>query len=182
MYEIVTTPHPILLRKADEVKKIDKKIHEIIKRMSATLDSTTDPKGIGLAATQVGIPYRMFLVKPSDQAKISAFINPVIEHISDGKTVGGKSRSKRSLLEGCLSIPTIWGKVKRKKEVVVSYQDEHGGHHKQTFKGFMSIIIQHELDHLNGVLFTKHVLDQGEKLYKSRKNDKGEEEFEEINF
>ena len=60
------------------------------------------------------------------------------------------------------------------------YQDEKGNIHIEKIKGFLAVIIQHELDHLDGALFTKHVMTQGEQLYRSYKNEKGEDEFEEI--
>lgn len=177
MLEIITTPNPLLLKKTDGVKKIDKKLSEMIIQMKQTLDATSDPIGVGLAAPQVGILLRIFLVEARKDGKCLVFINPKIESFVDEVTV---KKRKRRVLEGCLSIPTIWGRVKRKKEVTVTYQNEKGKHLKKTFKGFLATVIQHEIDHLEGILFTKHVLEQGEKLYKSFKNDKGEDEFEEI--
>ncbi|KKR24305.1 MAG: Peptide deformylase, partial [Candidatus Levybacteria bacterium GW2011_GWB1_39_7] len=64
--------------------------------------------------------------------------------------------------------------------IKISYRDENGKEHVKDFRGFSAIVIQHELDHLDGVLFTKHVMAQGEQLYLSYKNEKGEDEFEEI--
>ena len=64
----------------------------------------------------------------------------------------------------------------------MSWCDEHGNRLTKEFTGFPAIIIQHEVDHLNGVLFTKHVMEQGEKLFKSHKNAEGEDEFEEISI
>lgn len=191
MYTIVTTPNPILVKHADPVKKFDKKLHEIAGKMAETLIATDDPKGVGLAAPQVGLSLRIFQMKPTDKASVATIINPVIEgmsqetkvpHFSNSAKVESKKpkKTRGRLLEGCLSIPDIWGNVTRHKEVTVSFQDVAGKHYKKTFKGFKAVIVQHELDHLNGILFTKHVLEQGEKLYKSSKNAKGEDVFEEI--
>jgi peptide deformylase len=74
----------------------------------------------------------------------------------------------------------IWGEVQRSPEITVEYLDETGKAHKRQFRGFMATIVQHEVDHLNGILFPKRVLEQGGTLYHSSKNSKGEDEFEEL--
>lgn len=176
MLEIIITPNSTLLKHSEEVKRFDSKLSDVIDQMKQTLDATTDPIGVGLAAPQVGLSQRIFVAKPKDGGKHFVFINPVIASSLEGEV----SKKQKKLLEGCLSIPTIWGRVRREKEVTVEYQDEKGKKHVRHFKGFLATIIQHETDHLDGILFTKHVLTQGEKLYKSHKNDKGEDEFDEI--
>lgn len=191
MYKIITTPNKILVEKANPVTKFDKKLESILSEMEKTLRSTVDPIGVGLAAPQVGLRMRIFLMKPTEKSKVTSFINPVIESTSDEEEVPHFTNSekveshkpessKNKLLEGCLSIPDIWGNVTRKKEVTLVWQDAKGNNFKQVFNGFAAIIIQHEVDHLNGVLFTKHVMDQNEKLFKSHKNEEGEDEFDEI--
>lgn len=190
MYKIVTTPNKILLEKSEEVKNFDKKLHDILKGMEETLVATVDPIGVGLAAPQVGLPLRIFQMKPTAKSKVSSYINPVIEKLSDEEEVPrfvGRNEkpnkpesSKNKLLEGCLSIPDIWGNVTRKKIVSLRWQDETGNSYMKEFSGFPAIIIQHEMDHLNGFLFTKRVMEQNEKLFKSHKNKEGEDEFEEI--
>lgn len=177
MLPIITTPNPTLLKQAEEVSRFDKKLKQLIHEMSQTLLATVDPKGVGLAAPQVGILKRLFLAKPTEKAKISVFINPKITSESDEIR---KRKAKNKLLEGCLSIPNVWGKVNRKRKVAVTYQDLGGKHYTKEFTGFLATIIQHEIDHLDGILFTKHALEQGETLYRSYKNEKGEDEFEEI--
>ena len=188
---MVITPNAVLVEKAKPVEKFDKKLKAIINGMSATLDATVDPVGVGLAAPQIGISKRIFLAKPVEKGPTEIFINPeiieesaedVIPEFTNSEKVEAKKpkKSRKRLLEGCLSIPNIWGNVARKKEVKVKWQDENGASHEKTFKGFFAIIIQHELDHLNGVLFTKHVMEQGETLYKSHKNSEGEDEFDEL--
>lgn len=191
MYKIVITPDASLLEKASPVEKFDKKLREIISEMQKTLDATVDPVGVGLAAPQVGISKRIFLAKPDAHGQTLVFINPEVFEVSKIAAVPSFANSKKvekkkpkksqgKLLEGCLSIPNIWGNVARKDTIKVVWQDENGKKNKQTFTGFPAIIIQHELDHLNGLLFTKHVLEQKEQLYRSYKNKAGEDEFEEI--
>ena len=130
-------------------------------------------------------------MKPTTKSKVQTFINPVILNMSQkegvpdftnsAKVEANKPKgSKNKLLEGCLSLPNIWGNVSRKREVTLSWKDEAGASFIKTFKGFPAVIIQHEIDHLEGILFTKHVLEQKEQLYKSYKNEKGEDEFEEV--
>lgn len=189
MYTIVTTPSPILVTKVQRVKHFDKKLSDILQNMRETLLATTDPIGVGLAAPQVGLPLSIFQMKPKDISPVTNFINPEIvdtstetgiANLTSSKTVEKKKPRKGKLLEGCLSIPNIWGHVTRQKHVTLKWQDEKGKHHMKKFTGFPATIVQHEVDHLNGILFTKHVMEQGEKLYKSHKNDKGEDEFDEV--
>lgn len=197
--QIVTTPNEILVKKSETVKKFDKKLKEIVRGMEKALLATTDPKGVGLAAPQVGLSLCIFQMKPNEKTEVKTFINPEIisgldakgildrknsENVEANQTLPAGRQAKNSkgkLLEGCLSIPNIWGNVTRKKEVTLSWQDEEGKKYQKTFKGFPAIIIQHEIDHLNGVLFTKHVMEQKEKLYRSHRNEKGVDEFEEVN-
>ena len=189
MLKILVTPSPGLLSKSAPVTKFDRKLTKEISDMKKTLDSTRDPVGVGLAAPQVGILKRFFLAKPKDKTQV--FINPEILETSSEQEIPAftnspkvearkPKNSRKKLLEGCLSIPNIWGNVARKKEIKLRYQDIEGKVHIENIKGFLSIITQHELDHLEGVLFTMHVMAQNEQLYRSYKNEKGEEEFEEI--
>lgn len=191
MYTIVTTPNKVLIEKAKPIKQFDKKLLTVISEMEKTLKATKDPIGVGLAAPQVGLPIRLFQMKPTEKSKVATYINPEIISVSEdeevpaftnSKNVENKKpqSSKNKLLEGCLSIPDIWGNVTRKKEVTLKWQDEKGNMLQQKFTGFPAIIIQHEVDHLNGILFTTHVMAQKEKLFKSHKNKDGEDEFDEI--
>lgn len=193
MYKIIESPNKILLTPAKPVESFDKKLAEILKGMEATLKATSDPIGVGLAAPQVGISLRIFQIRPAKDSKVTSFINPEIVSASEeegipvytnSEKVESKKpeKSKNKLLEGCLSLPNIWGNVTRKKEVTLKFFDEKGKECTQDFTDFPAIIVQHEMDHLNGILFTKHVMAQNEKLYKSHKNEKGEDEFEEIDF
>ncbi|MBI2049570.1 peptide deformylase [Candidatus Roizmanbacteria bacterium] len=191
MLEIVTAPNSVLSQKAKKVKKIDAAISNLIKEMNETLLAAKDPKGVGLAAPQVGKSLSIFQVKPSEKFPVATFINPVIENTESVKEIPTLSNSQKieakkpkaskgKLLEGCLSIPNIWGNVSRAKKITVSWRDEKNKHHRKIFDGFSAIIIQHEMDHLDGILFPKRVLEQKGKLYKSQKNEKNEDVFEEI--
>ena len=100
--------------------------------------------------------------------------------LEDSQARQDPSKKESTKLEGCLSLPNIWGEVKREPKVMISYLDENGKFHKRIFTNFPATVIQHEYDHLQGTLFPKRVLEQKGKLYKSSKNKKGEDEFEEI--
>lgn len=187
MLKIVQAPNPVLAQKARSVAKIDKSIHQLLKQMEETLDAAKDPEGVGLAAPQVGKSLQIFVVRQTPKSPLLTFINPKIESLSDNISENPpairenqKKEKKGTQLEGCLSLYNIWGVVKRYPSVVLSYQDEKGTKHKKTFDGFLATIIQHECDHLQGVLFPKRTLEQGNPLYRSLKNKKGEMEFEEI--
>lgn len=197
MIKIVTAPNPVLFSTAKPVSKVIVSIITLIAQMKKTLAATTDPIGVGLAAPQVGKSLRIFIAKPTDKSKILVFINPEIieksselcyikrpaRNASQSDTGGPKkdfSKKASKKLEGCLSLPNIWGPVLRASHLTLSYLDEQGKYHKQKFSNFLATIIQHETDHLDGVLFPKRVLEQKGILYKSHKNEKGEDEFEEI--
>ena len=185
MLKIVQAPNPVLAQKAKPIAKVDTTVHKLIKQMIVTLEHAKDPEGVGLAAPQVGKSLQLFIVKMTPRSPILTFINPKIESFfdepeEDKEKNEEESKEKDVQLEGCLSLHSIWGVVKRKYGVVLSYLDENGKEHQKKFDGFMSVIIQHEYDHLQGVLFPKRVLEQENPLYKSVKNKKGETEFEEI--
>lgn len=180
MLEIVTAPHPALSTKSKNVEIVDGRIRSLLSGMEESLNSAHDPIGVGLAAPQVGETLRIFIARPSPKSKLMVFINPeIIEMKNDpGKKKPKKNDPKK--LEGCLSLLHIWGVVKRKDSVTVSYLDEKGNEKTKKFDGFLSTIIQHEIDHLDGILFPKRVLEQKGKLYKSEKDEEGDDVFEEI--
>lgn len=183
---IVSVPNPVLTTPTKKVGKIDKKILQIIMRMKKTLVETHTPKGVGLAAPQIGIPLAIFITRPRENSPIDVFINPEIiwQSLELSEIVreenGKPSLRKEKKLEGCLSIPDIWGYLKRPAKVRLRYMDVKGVWQEKEFEGFMATIVQHETDHLNGILFTKRVLEQKQKLYKIEEDEKGEEKLVEI--
>ena len=185
MLKIVIAPNPVLSNIAKPVLKVNPSVQETIEEMKKTLAATSDPKGVGLAAPQVGKSLRIFIAKPTDKSDFMVFINseiiaksPELDYVKRPKKDQSEKASKK--LEGCLSLPTIWGPVLRSSSVTLSYLDAYGKFHKRKFSSFLSTIIQHEMDHLKGILFPKRVLEQKGQLYKSSKNEKGEDVFEEI--
>jgi len=186
--KIITAPNPVLSDIAKPISKVSASVRKFVEEMKKTLVHTADPKGVGLAAPQIGKSFRIFIAKPSDKSDVMVFINPEIieksskvdyvKRVNKKPSSGGQKPSKK--LEGCLSLPTIWGPVLRSSSVTISYLDKYGKSHEKKFSKFLATIVQHEIDHLNGILFPKRVLEQKGTLYKSHKNEKGEDEFEEI--
>ncbi len=177
MKPIVTIPHEVLTTPTKSITVFDKKLARLIADLTKTLIATKNPKGVGLAAPQIGEPYRVFVTRPNEKSIVRAFVNPEII-ARQGETDGVPERDKK--LEGCLSIPYIWGKVKRSQSLTLRFQDEIGQTHQEKFTGFLATIIQHETDHIHGILFTKRVLEQQGKLYQGTKDKEGKEVLEEI--
>lgn len=183
---IVQAPNPVLTTPTKKVTTIDKKVLDIIDRMKKILSVTDNPKGVGLAATQIGFPLSIFITRPKVNSVIRVFINPQIIWKSDELSElireegEGNSIKKEKKLEGCLSITNIWGHLLRSSRVKLKYTDITGEIKEEEFSGFMATIVQHEVDHLNGILFTQRVMEQKEKLYEIHTNDKGEEKLVEI--
>ena len=195
MLKIVNVPNPVLSQIAKPVSRVNFEVRQLLEEMKVSLLSAKDPVGVGLAAPQVNRSLQIFIAKPTSKSPIQVFINPKIiqknkiSHLtidSDrvnklNKTIGEKSSTK---LEGCLSLPNIWGEVKRDPTIKLQYQLIINNHElitkTHTFSGFIATIIQHEMDHLQGILFPKRVLEQKGTLYKSHKNEKNEDVFEEI--
>ncbi len=176
MLKIVTVPSNALLRPTKPVIKTDDKIKKMVFDMEHVLIAQNDPPGVGLAANQVGFDLSIFIIKLTEKSKIKVFINPkiikssltMIERKRDDPTdkTTKKRKSKKIKLEGCLSIPRIWGPVKRSDRVFLNYQDLTGKKYLKWFTGFEATIIQHEVDHLNGVVFTQRSIEQKGQLYR----------------
>lgn len=167
---IVDIKDPRLRKKSKPVTKIDKKIKKLIADMKETLTAQADPEGVGLAAPQVGKNLRLFIANYEDM-KNKVFINPKITKIFKTRTKKKKKRKDGELLEGCLSLPHYYGPLERAEKVEVQYTDEDGKTHQEIFENFHAHIMQHEVDHLNGVVFVDHILEQGANLYKLEGDD-----------
>lgn len=136
--------NPILRKKSIPVEKITKKTLKLVKDMHETMVAA---QGVGIAAPQVGVNERIFLMT-LDNKKVLPMINPEILEMSEATEFGE---------EGCLSLPNQWGAVERSVEVVVRFQDLKGQSVTMKFRGFEARETQHELDHLNGILFTDYL-------------------------
>lgn len=145
---ITGAAHPTLRKKSLEVKKVDQKIRKIAKDLQDTL---TKIPGIGLAAPQIGENYRVIIAKlnpgKEQEAKI-IMVNPEIQTFSQEIEIAE---------EGCLSLPKIYVKVPRSKEITVVYRDLRDRQNTLHLKNLNARIVQHEIDHLDGIL----IVDRG---------------------
>lgn len=184
MLQIIAAPNPVLSVVTKPVLKVNKKVLYLLNEIKEALLATRDPEGVGLAAPQMGKLLQIFVTRPTVKSPITVFINPSIiaqnKAEQNAEQRRNKTEAKPKTLEGCLSLPNIWGEIQRPQIIKLAYLDENGKPHKRKFSGFIAVIIQHEYDHLNGVLFPKRVLEQKGKLYKSHKNKEGKDVFEEI--
>lgn len=162
--KILLSGDPVLRAKAKALAKVDKKTLSVIQDLKDTLAIQKDPEGVGLAAPQIGKSLRIFVADYKNFKRV--VINPEIVKIGKQKEVKGKRKSKREILEGCLSLPYYYGPLKRAPEVTLDYLNEKGEKVTETFKDFDAQIILHEVDHLNGVLFVDHLLKEKKPLYK----------------
>ncbi len=147
--KIIQEGDPILRKKAEAVK--DPRSSEIKKLAQDMVKTMKEAKGLGLDATQVRYSLRLFTVNVEE--KVYVFINPEVNDFSENKI---------PFEEGCLSVQKIWGPVVRPKKLTIKAIDENGKSIKIRAKGLLARVIQHEMDHLNGILF----IDKAEKLYK----------------
>ena len=168
--QVVIAPDPRLRIQTKRVKKLNPALLKTLKEMIKLTKTFKEPEGVGLASTQIGLDEAFFVAK--NGPKFITVINPKV--LSNGK------RTKK-YFEGCLSTPNVWGEVKRHTLIKVSYQDQTGKTITQSLKGVLAWIFQHEIDHLNGVLFADRVLEQKGKFYKFTGKDKtGTDMFEEV--
>ena len=172
--KIAKLGHPVLLKKTNEISNLDSiDLKKIIYDMSETM---IDANGIGLAAPQVHLSHRLFIyrnpdIEEEEKIKVSVLINPKIENISN---------ETEDDWEGCLSIPGMSGLVRRSKKIKYSAIDLRGEKVSGEVDGLHARVIQHEFDHLNGILYTSRLADKRafgyseeiEKFWKKNDEDK----------
>ncbi len=155
--EIVTVPNDVLRRKARKITEFDKELQKTIDDMIETM---REAPGVGLAAPQVGLSERLVVVeyeeddeKEDSPKKLYVVVNPEVISTSEETEMG---------IEGCLSIPGLVGEVERSLEIVVCGQNRRGQPVKIKANGWLARIFQHEIDHLDGILYT----DRATKVWK----------------
>lgn len=155
--DIIDIPHPTLKKVAKEIEvsEINDNLRAFIADMIETMQ---DAPGVGLAAPQVNVSKRLIVVDVSSEypdRKAFALINPKIISCS-GDT---------AIEEGCLSVPEFRAEIKRSKSVKVEYLDEYGNKQILEDEGFLAIVLQHEIDHLNGITMLDHVSPMKRMMY-----------------
>ena len=168
---IIETPDPRLRLISTPVPAVDEEVRALVSDMTETMYAA---RGIGLAAIQVAVPSRVLVIDLQEPAEEEgepvrsprAFINPEILESSPECSV---------YQEGCLSIPDQYADVERPQRVRVKWLDEQGAAHEEWLDGLMATALQHEMDHLNGVLFIDHIskLKRGMLLKKLEKARRG---------
>jgi peptide deformylase len=146
--EIIKLPDKRLRLKSEPVKRIDASLRKLVDDMFETM---YDAPGIGLAGIQIGVAKRVVILdlsKKEEDHRPQVFINP---------EVTWKSAAKSTFEEGCLSIPEYYEEVERPSEVKVKYLDLDGNEHEIEAKGLFATCLQHEIDHINGVLFIDYI-------------------------
>ena len=141
-------PDPVLRRRADPVEAVDDAVRQLLEDM---LETMYDAPGVGLAAPQVGVSKRAIVMDCSaeeENPQPMRMVNPEIT-VRSGETATEE--------EGCLSIPDYKGDVTRPREITVRYLDENGRPRELAAEGLLAICIQHEVDHLDGILFIDHL-------------------------
>jgi len=145
---ILTAPDPILRQISKPVEKVDDELRALMDDM---LETMYDAPGIGLAAIQIGVPLRVIVMDLADNEEVPRpqyFVNPEIVNPST-KTSGYE--------EGCLSVPEFYESVERPQTCTIKYLDYHGKACEVLAEGMLATCIQHEMDHLEGVLFIDHL-------------------------
>lgn len=148
---LVPSSHPVLRRKAKRVGIIDGSVQRLIDDMIETMHQAS---GVGLAATQLGVPLRVAVIQLPEEEPI-VLINPEVVRRS----------GQREVEEGCLSVPGYRGRIKRSLTVAVKGRDRQEKEVRIKATDLLAQVLEHEIDHLNGVLYVDHV-EKAEDLYK----------------
>jgi peptide deformylase len=145
---LIILPDPVLRQLSKPIERVDSDLQRLADDM---LETMYDAPGIGLAAIQIGVPRRMLVIdisREGEEKQPQVFINPEILTSSDERSV---------YEEGCLSIPDYYAEVERPATVSVKYLDRNGKEQTVEADGLLATCLQHEIDHLNGVLFIDYI-------------------------
>jgi peptide deformylase len=167
--DVIALPNSHLRERSKKVGIVSDEVKALIADMkAATLDweaSREHEVGVALAAIQVDVPLRIVVIRNDfdnkDDKTFAVFINPIIT-----KYEGDLHED----YEGCLSVPDIYGKVRRHSKVRIRALDQSGREIRATAKGFLARVFQHEIDHTNGVVFIDHIKDDPEAFFKLRED------------
>ncbi len=170
---IVAYGDPVLRKLGKEISKDYPKLPELISNMWETMYNAN---GVGLAAPQIGLPIRLFLVDTSPFSDDEDLSETEQQALKDFKkvfinaTIEEETGKNWSFNEGCLSIPDVREDISRKDTVTLTYLDENFKKHTATYDGLLARVIQHEYDHIEGILFTDKLSSLKKRLLKGRLN------------
>ncbi len=168
---IVAYGDPVLRKTGKDISKDYPNLDELINNMFETMDGA---KGIGLAAPQIGLPIRLFIVDATPFKDDEDFTEEERAYLSTFKKVFINAKileetgDEWAFNEGCLSIPDVREDVFRNEDVLMEYYDENFKKHTESFNGIVARIIQHEYDHIDGILFTDKLSPLKKRLLKGR--------------
>ena len=153
---IFETPDPVLRQISTPVETVDDELRALISDM---FDTMYDAPGIGLAAVQVGVPKRLLVMDLQEPSDPDDEESPPIKHprVFINPEIVSHSDSEVPYTEGCLSVPDQYAEVMRPDHIRARWLDEHGESHEEDLDGLLAICLQHEMDHLEGVLFIDHL-------------------------
>lgn len=151
MTNIITVPHDTLRKKSKPVEFTDD-LRSQVESLADALKKAREPEGVGLSFPQIDLSLRGFVTFLDNKVRI--YLNPEVLDMDEKMTLGG--RPDRPTLEGCLSIPYLYGPVWRPKKIKIKAHDEWGNEFYKTLSSFPARLFLHELDHLEGVLFTDY--------------------------
>ncbi|SDP21781.1 peptide deformylase [Desulforhopalus singaporensis] len=156
--KIYQYPEPVLRKQTESITTFDEKLKKLVSDMA---DTMYDAPGIGLAAPQIGESLKLIVVdtsKNQEDREYKAMINPEITH-HEGSQLDE---------EGCLSVPDLTAKVNRFRKITVDYYDLEGKKQSLTTENRFAVVLQHEIDHINGILFIDHLSSLKRNLYKKK--------------
>jgi peptide deformylase len=171
LLKIVQYPHPTLRWKSKPLRRVDAELQKIVRAM---FDCMYEARGVGLAANQVDLPYRLFVANltadPNEPDQEQVFINPVLS----------KPKGQTESEEGCLSLPGLYAEVMRPERITLNAYNMAGQELSADLEGLLARVVQHETDHLDGVLFVdrlsptkrvtiKETLDEFETVFDDRR-------------
>ncbi len=171
IFPIVAYGDPVLKKKAKEIKKEYPKLEELLENMFETMYAA---HGVGLAAPQIGLPIRLFLVDTEPFSEDEELSEKEREQLKGLKkvfinaTILEETGEKWAFTEGCLSIPDIREDVFRNETIKINYFDENFVEHTETYDGLAARVIQHEYDHIEGILFTDKLSSLKKRLIKGK--------------
>jgi peptide deformylase len=168
---IVAYGDPVLKKKAGAITKDYPKLNELLENMYETMDGAL---GVGLAAPQIGLPIRLFIVDTSPFAEDDVFTPEEQTELKNFKrtfinaNITNEEGDEWAFNEGCLSIPDVREDVFRQPVITIEYFDENFERHVETFEGLIARVIQHEYDHIEGILFTDKLSTLKKRLIKGK--------------
>jgi peptide deformylase len=167
IYPIVAYGDPVLRKKASFIDRSYPELEKLVDNMFKTMYASS---GVGLAAPQIGLSIRLFVIDASPFKEEEPAADGFKRIFINAEVLNQEGEKKR-FNEGCLSIPGIRGDVERKPRITIRYQDLNFDTHTETYEGIKARIIQHEYDHIDGILFIDHFPPIKRSMLKGRLND-----------